>query len=375
MRQSFHIATLMVAAAFALEANAAPPFYTRCLERLSCALKLNLPDSLGENVDNDSTWQFRGKALRIRTNVYGDVSHIGYKLFDTQWAADYTARPLLDFLERYALEQDVPRKDVDKEEEAVRKRLTFIEGDASMIAQRTPEMGCVIDEVERRRYTVSWEKGNQKICMVIPADYQLFLGANAVELEHIFERDVKRMSSEAVEDKWREMWKNGTRSRADSVWIISNGCYLSDQIRSDLYLQGSGADMKLLLDSSKPLRSVSNVLLTGCFHKSIPMQLTIDKYGYLKSDIEVTLQQLLAYFHSENCMLYLGVKSRTKESASLTLFAVNFKMAYNHTISVEFPFNILEGGEDKVKGRIYVYTPLQNITEKFFIDNLKQNEP
>lgn len=244
-----------------------------------------------------------------------------------------------------------------------------------MIAQRTPEMGCVIDEVERRRYTVSWEKGNQKICMVIPADYQLFLGANAVELEHIFERDVKRMSSEAVEDKWREMWKNGTRSRADSVWIISNGCYLSDQIRSDLYLQGSEADMKLLLDSSKPLRSVSNVLLTGCFHKSIPMQLTIDKYGYLKSDIEVTLQQLLAYFHSENCMLYLGVKSRTKESASLTLFAVNFKMAYNHTISVEFPFNILEGGEDKVKGRIYVYTPLQNITEKFFIDNLKQNEP
>lgn len=375
MKKSFHIAAWMMVAAFALEADAAPSFYTRCLERLSTALNLNLPDSLGVNVDNDSTWQFRGKTLRIRTNMLGDVSHIGYKLFDTQWAAGHAARPLLDFIERYALEQDVPRKDIDKEEEAARKRLTFIEGNASMIAQRTPEMGCVIDEVERRRYTVSWEKNNQKVCMVIPADYQLFLGTDAVELEHIFERDVQRMSAEPVEDEWQEMWKNATRSRADSVWIISKGCYLSNQIRSDLYLQGSETDMKLLLDSSKPLRSVSNVLLTGCFHRSIPMQLTIDKYGYLKSEIEVTLQQLLAYFRAENCMLYLGVKSRTNEKASVTLFAVNVKMAYNHTISLEFPFHILEGGEDKVKGKIYVYTPLQNITEKFFIENLKQNEP
>lgn len=48
-------------------------------------------------------------------------------------------------------------------------------------------------------------------------------------------------------------------------------------------------------------------------------------------------------------------------------------MAYSHTISLEFPFGILRGAQEKIKGRIYVYTPLQNITEKFFINDIKQN--
>ena len=128
MSLRFHIAWIMMtAAAFTFKVDAAPSFYTRCLETLSKALKLNLPDRMEADVDNDSTWHYAGKPLRVRTNAYGDVSHIGYKLFDSQWAVAHDARPLLDFLERYALEQDVRREGVDKAEEASRKRVTFID--------------------------------------------------------------------------------------------------------------------------------------------------------------------------------------------------------------------------------------------------------
>ena len=98
MKRRFHIAWMMMAAAaFVFRMNAAPLFHTRCLETLSKSLQLELPDSMGENVDNDSTWHFSGKPLRVRTNMYGDVSHIGYKLFDSQWAAAYARLPADDF--------------------------------------------------------------------------------------------------------------------------------------------------------------------------------------------------------------------------------------------------------------------------------------
>lgn len=373
MSLRFHIAWIMMAAAaFTFKVDAAPSFYTRCLETLSNALKLNLPDHMGTDVDNDSTWHYAGRLLRVRTNAYGDVSHIGYKLFDSQWAVTHDARPLLDFLERYALEQDVCREGVDKAEEASRKRVTFIEGNVSMFRNIDPETNCTVSEIERRSYTVYWEKDSLKVRLQVPADFQLFTGANAVELEQIFERDVRKTRPVPSEGTLPDGWMQGRRSNADSLFIVSNGCYLSDQIRSDLYLYAQDEKLFLVRDASKPLQSVNNILLTGHFEKDIPLQLTVDKYGYNKSQIEITLQQLLAYFRMENCKFYLGIKDRTSDYITATLFAVNMKMAYNHTVSLKFPLRILDGAEMKVEGTIYTYTPLQNITEKFFINNIKQ---
>lgn len=361
---------MIMMAAFTFTVNAAPSFRTQCLEKLSNAIKINLPDYIGENVDNDSIWSFAGKKLRIRTNAYGDVSHIGYKLFDSQWAKNYDAQPLLDFIERYALEQDVPVKTVDKAEEESKKRVTFTEGNASMLRGRTPEMPFSIHEKERRGYYVEWGSGSQKINMMIPADYQLITGANAIELENIFERDVRRSASALIADTLPDGWKNSSISRSDSLIIASNGSYLSDMIRSDLYLREVSGKNKILLDTSKPLNCVNNILLTGSFDREIPLELTIDKYGYVKTNIEISLQQFILYCQQENCKFYLGFKTRTDDIITATLFAVNLKMAYNHMVSLNFPLTILSKGAGKVKGVLYAYTPLQNITEKFFINNI-----
>lgn len=374
MTIGFHIAMITMTA-FTLSVNAASSFHTQCLESLSKAVKIDLPEHIGANVDNDSTWSFAGKQLRIRTNAYGDVSHIGYKLFDSRWARDYEAQPLLNFIERYALEQDVPDKKMDKAEEASKKYVTFIEGNASMLRLRTPEMPITINEKERRGYSVEWKNGNQTVSMIIPADYQLITGANAIELENIFERDIRRITSTLIADTLPDSWKNSSISRSDNLIIASNGNYLSDMIRSDLYLHKASGKNSILLDKSKPLQSVINILLTGHFDKEIPLELTIDKYGYLKTNIEISLQQFILYCQQENCKLYLGIKTHTDETITATLFAVNNKMAYNHMISLNFPLSILHKGKGKIKGTLYAYTPLQNITEKFFINNINQNEP
>lgn len=372
MTLRFHIA-MITTIAFTLSVNAAPSFRTHCLETLSKAIKIDLPNRMGKNVDNDSTWSFAGKQLRVRTNAYSDVSHIGYKLFDSRWAGNNEAQPLLDFIERYALEQDAHIEKKDKVEEASKKRVIFVEGNASMLRQRTPEMPITINEKERRGYSVEWKNGNLKISMIIPADYQLITGANVIELENIFERDVCRLNPTLIADTLPDSWKNSSISRSDSLIIASNGNYLSDMIRSDLYLRETSGKRSIVLDTSKPLQSVNNILLTGHFDKEIPLELTIDKYGYVKTNIKISLQQFIIYCQQENCKLYLGIKTHTDETITATLFAVNSKMAYNHMISLNFPLSLLSKGKGKIKGTLYAYTPLQNITEKFFINNINQN--
>lgn len=366
---------IITMAAFVSQANAAPSFHTQRLETLAKAIKLGLPGRLGNNVDNDSTWNYAGKTLRIRTNSYGDVSHIGYHLFDSRWAARYEAQALLDYIERYALELDVPKPQTDPTEEASRQRIIFMEGNAAMIRQLTPQSPVTIQEKERRGYTVEWTNDRQKVCMLIPADYQLFAGANAIELEDIFERDICRIPSILMADSLPDEWNNSTLSHSDDILIASNGSYLSEQIRSDLYLQKEADRNRLIVDRERPLQSVNNILLTGYFDREIPLELTIDKYGYLKSDLKITLQQFICYCRREKCKLYIGIKNRTDNQITTTLFALNTQMAYNHTISLDFPLSILRDGTGVIKGTLYVYTPLQNITEKFFISNIKQEQP
>ncbi|MCZ8372413.1 hypothetical protein O6P32_06775 [Phocaeicola sp. KGMB11183] len=341
-------------------------------------MKMDFSSDMGINVDNDSTWQFKGRVLRVRTNHYGDISHIGYKLFDSSWASHYEARPLLDFIERYALEQDVKIEGIDKAEAASRKNVTFLQGDASLLKKITSEKMLRIKEVERRYYCVEWGEDSLRIKMNVPADYQVLVGANAIELEAIFERDLKRTSSLLFSNKLPENWKKGSFSYSEQFCIVSNGCYLSDEIRSDLYLnkkKDNGQEYVVLIDKAKPLQSITNILLTGCMNKDIPMMLTIDKYGYSKVKLEVSLQQVLRFFFQDGCSPYLGIKTYDGTVLTATLFALNSKMGYNHMLSLEVPMSILLEETGTIKGEVYVYTPLQNITEKFFTNDIRSNKP
>ena len=121
-----------------------------------------------------------------------------------------------------------------------------------------------------------------------------------------------------------------------------------------------------MIDPARPLQSVKNVLLTGYSEKPVTVDLTLNMYGSNRSNVKLTLQQIIEYFHKEGCRLYLGIKSYNDNNVEATLFAVNTSMAYNHTMSVVFPLSLVNGGEGTVKATLYAYTPLQNITEKFF---------
>lgn len=363
--------TALLMAVLALSTvGAAPSFHVPGLEKLARYIGLTLPDVIGACVDNDSTWNYRGRALRVRTDAYGDVSHIGYKLFDSSWAATYDARSLLDFLERYALEEDV-LPDSDKTEATSRKAITFKAGNASLLKTLTPATPFRIDEQERRSYLVEWGTGKGKVILLVDADCQTLWGANLLELEEMLERNVSRTSSELPDDLLPESWHGCDVSTSENMAVADAGTFLSDLIRARLYLrpeEASEGNYRLLMDDAYPWQSLNNLLLTGYARQTVPFQLTLDKYGNIKKDLTLTLQQFVRYCTIEGCKLYLGVKERTADELLATLFAVNAKLAYCHTVSLCVPLGVLRGN-GVVRGTLYAFTPLQNVTEKFFITN------
>lgn len=356
----------MIFSAFVLKTNAEKLYMVKCLQDLALAIKLDFPDNMGTNKEYDSEWEYKGKPLRVRTNSLGDISHIGYKLFDSDFANSFYARPLLDFIERYALEVEADIPGADKAEKESRRNVKFLEGNANLLSSLTSETPVFINEHERRSFSVEWEVNGNKVSMIIPANYQTLIGANAVELEEILRRDVARLPRRLVSNELPEEWKDCKLSVSGDLAVANYGNYLSDNIRSEIYLEHKEKMNVIVVDSSKPVQSVKNILLTGYFNKPIELDLKLDMYGYKKSNLIISLQQIIEYFRNEGCKLYIGIKSYNGNTVEATLFAVNMSMAYNHTMSVSFPLSLIKEGKGIVKGTLYAYTPLQNITDKFF---------
>lgn len=364
-----HIA-VAVSMACAVTAAAATPFSTRRLASVAAATGVTVADGAFICMDDDSTWTYRGRPLRVRTNAFGEVSNVGYRLFCRQLAEDYRPVELLDFLERYALELDLC---LDGRTPAARMAIDKVvctSGNVTMLAEVGPETPFSVEEIERRMFRVCWTLGGRRLSLTLPADCQLILGADATELEDIFERNLKR-TEPLAESEALGQWSGAKVFRSGDDTVLEGGQYLSKMIRADLYMTGSGSRRRPVADSRKPVQTVTNLLLTGLAAKPTPLDLTVNRYGYSSTKADVTLQQFVALCRNEGCQLYVGVKTHTPDEVTATIFALNSKLAYNHVLSVRFPLSLLNGEGGPAGATAYAYIPLQNVTEDFFIKDLK----
>lgn len=362
-----------MAVACAAMAHASPSFSTRRLQAIASATGISLPDAPAADCVNDSTWKYKGKALTVRTDAYGDISHIGYKLFDNRIAADYGTSGLLRFIERYALELDLKLDKHDADTRMAIDKIACTQGNASMLKLITPDTPFDIEEIERRMYRIKWNIGGKTLSLTIPADYQLISGADAVELEDIFERNIKRAAT-TVPDNAIDAWNDSKTYRSGSQLIAAGGEYLSKMIRRDLYINEKNGVRTVVIDRKRPVQTITNILLTGIYERELPMRLTLDRYGYKSTESEVTLQQFVNLCNAEGCTLYAGIKTHDSKAVSATVFALNTKFAYNHVLTVKFPLSILDGGNEPVEAVVYTYVPLQNVTEKFFTQDLQETK-
>lgn len=359
------VAIMVWALVCSLAMHAAPQFRTERLARMAKALSLVIPDTLPANMENDSTWTYGGRRLRVKTNAFGDVSNIGYQMFDTK--SDFYIRKsyLYDFVERYALELDLRLDEHDAATRMYIDNVVCVEGNAKMLAQVSPETPVGMDEITLRMFRLVWTLQGKTLKITFPLDNQLIAGANDTELEDVFERDVQRVVPITAE-KALEEWKDAKIYRSDSLLIAEMGQYLIPMIRGDIYLEEHDGKRSIVNDANKPLQTTKNVLLTGVFSHDIPLKLTIDHYGYKKTTTDITIQQLVAFCRLDGCQLYVGIKTTDKERITASVFAMNWSRAYVHVFSVDFPLDIINGGDSWAQATAYTYIPLHNVGENYY---------
>lgn len=387
--------------AYVCIAYASPSFYTQRLKCIAQAVGVQLPDTLQPEKEYAGIWTFKQRSLRVRTNAFGDVTHIGYCLFDERMYTHYEYQTVLDFAERYALELTLGKDEELRQRLRITDKVTCVEGSLSMLDDISPRTPVTIDQRQLRMFRIKWTLDEKTILTLsFPADYQLISGANAIELEKMFERDVQRivpltqedmlinwndvpvvsLSAMVLHDALDEKQKQFTGSKdpivyvanaPDGLLIANRGSYLNSQIRSDVILVQKKGDRMLHLSAESPISSVRNLLLTGQFPTIVPLKLTIDCYGNKKQNLEqVSLQQFVGLCRMEGCELYVGIKQKTDTAISATVFAVNRAMAYNHVLSVDVPLRVFQDEKVAISGTLYTYIPLQNVDEKFFTQDL-----
>ena len=380
---------------------ASPSFYTQRLKCIAQAVGMQLPDTLQPGKEYAGIWTFKQRSLRVRTNAFGDVSHIGYCLFDERMYNHYEHKAVLDFVERYALELTLGTDEELWQRLRITDKVTCVAGSLSMLAGVSPSTPVTIDQRQLRMFRIKWTLDEKTLLTLsFPADYQLISGANAIELEKMFERDVQRIVP-MIQDDMLIGWNDVpvvplgsllvkmaldkkqkqfvgskdpvvyTTNAPDGMLMANQGSYLNEQIRSDVILVQKKGKRTLYSSTVLPIPSVRNLLLTGQFPTIVPLKLTIDCYGNKKQHLDgISLQQFVGLCRMEGCELYVGIKQKTDTAISATLFAVNRAMAYNHVLSVSVPLRVFQEANVPISGTLYTYIPLQNVDEKFFTQDL-----
>ena len=358
----------------AVSIDAATLFRLPRLKQISDALKLSVPDYIAINMEIDSITFNKGKVIHLRTNSLGDVDHIGYHLFPDSIRYLYRNLPIFDFLERYLLEIDLRLDEKSPELRMDLDQVIVTKGSFETLRDLSPydNINIVIDEIPQKMYHLKISFNYQEVNMTFPSDCQLMLGGTIIDMENMFERDSKRMMSIFGNDIINEWDSNKMRNREGDI-IIDGGHYLIDEIRGDLFFRRRNNRRELLFNKRSPIRSVSNILLTGIAPCELPLDLRMVKYGNKVDTIEISLQQYVAYCKSEGCKMYYGTKTVTDSVITGTLFAYNEKYSYTHMLSVSFPLAILDGEVSPIIGKAYVYIPLHDITEKYINKKTKKS--
>lgn len=362
--------TMVLWMAMVALSSAATPFYSARLSDIAKAIGVNLPDTMEKSLDNDSSFFFKGRQLRVRTNALGDVSHIGYKLFNNDLMAEFGESPVFDFMERYLLELDLLLDGKTMSQRMSVDNVVITKGNANMLRLVDQYTPFSIETLKRRAYKVTWTVKGKALSLSFPADCQLMKGCNSIELDNNLLRDLPRQWILQETDILKD-WKKAKVSFSDSVRILDNGSYLIDKITSRLYYRKFHGKEQLMCTSKSPAKSIGNIMLTGIFRRPITLELKVDKYSYQSDTILVTLQQFLSFCRVDGCRFYMGIKDISEKDLLGTLFILNDKFAYNHVLSFRFPKCLLQGKDDAIYAKLYAYIPLQNIAESYFNQNLK----
>lgn len=326
---------------------------------IASRLELSGLDTLSAGVYTH--YAYYSHPLSVRINEWREVEHIGLQLFvEQQKLGEY--RVVYDFIERYLLECDL-LKGTDAMVRLDLDRVNFIQGSAESVFDLTGDEKFVLSRLGTKAYAVEWSQGEQtKLSFSFEMNFQLMSGCSLIELEQSYLYRLNRFHAKQLS----EAFDSVLFPDSATYYVKRGDFFIIDKIRNDCYYRKIGNDWHLIIDSSQPMHSIANIVQNSEVAKGYQLHLTLDRYGYRSSRDTVCFADWLEYCRNEGCRPYFGMKQKRGSNYEGTVFMVNETCGYLHMLSMVFPSDALVDQKGVIVGRLFVYVPIHNVTEKFF---------
>lgn len=346
-------------------------YQTDLLTSMAESLELSAQLDTLKNGCYKSQFFYKNRPLNVcvRNNR---VSHIGYLLFSDRQRQALNS-PVYDFLERYTLAADLPlaRKKTNNKQ-LVEDDINFTKGTFASITKLVGDttLNLSIDNLNNKRYKVSWYKEKELFCSVdFPIGYDLLHGTEMIENERRIVEDIMHNPLPAIQpstvkrDQLLSTWQS-------NYFILPGESYYVDQLNTNRYYEKlSDGHFKLIFNQRYPLESLANLLTTLELENDFQLSVRLKKYDYNEENFNVSLSQFISYFLQQGCVPYFGVMSYEDTIAVCQLVMRNSDEGYCHVMKLTFDVEQLIDRKGKMVVRMNSFIPTSKI--KYLFEELK----
>lgn len=297
------------------------------------------------------------------------VTHIGYLLFSMSQRSAIKS-PVYDFIERYALETDLPidrQKSVDKQ--LVEDGISFGVGDLKQLRKLVGDTTLMVsvNQIEGRRYQVIFSDEDEEKCSIeFPLDHELLLGTDLPENESI-------LAKELMEWKIRPVDSLGVASEMlqyiperDIYRLPGDTCYVSS-LNSDLYFSSNdgGSTFELTYSPFHLVESFANLLTTNSIENTLQVDIRQKCYDRPDATYSLPLSQMSSYFLTVGCKPYFGVINVNGNELVMMVFMQNADYGYGHMLKVKADIRLIFDRAGTMKVDMFGFIPVSKIKAIF----------
>lgn len=352
------------AAPVPVASGAVPPFRSDKLEAMGRILGESrlaaLPD--GENV---AALQWQGLPVTVIRRG-GVVEHIGYAFFLPGVRQDVGVLAC-NFLERYALEADLPlprEKSIGAQLEE--DGIVFQSGNLATLKEicRKPEQPFFLDHYGSRLFAFGWDGGQ----MLFPSDAELLLGRSQAENERRLPEELANASAAVTPP--RPAFEELTR-RPDNILEEERGWYYLPSLRANRYYVALPEGSLQAVDTpAHPGETMANILAGLVDAGAITVQVKRSIYGLKQDYFSIPLRALAGYAQQWGCTPYWGIIAMDEELVEGELILRNEAAGFNHVLRLQVPFAVIATKEGSIQARLTPFVPTHSL--KYLFEETRQ---
>lgn len=309
-----------------------------------------LPDG-----EHTAALMFMGTPVTI-IKEKGIIEHIGYSFFSADERL-LTGPVVCDFLERYALEADLPvKRDKTIDTQLLEDGIVFNRGSLSSLKTLCPGGHGILEihNISYSRYIFKWQDGQ----MLFPSDVDLLTGRDMKE-------NGRRLPQEIQSAIFTEQIQSpeSTEIRDDGIAVCRDDYYYFPSLSADTFFTGDNMEpINNILFEKETVHNLAAGLIRD---SEITLDISMSTYGLKRTYFTTGINSIAAYAASTGCKAYSGVISMNQDEIEALVIYRNKAASYNHILRLQIPHSALAAGEGKGRARLTPFVPTHSIKYLF----------